>query len=147
MKLDKVRRLAASILDVGLNKVWLDPSKEAQIKEAMTKEDVRSLIAEKAVKKIKPQSHSRGRARILHEKKRKGRKRGKGKRIGSMNARCNRKARWVKNVRAQRKKLRELKEKGEIKGKFSYAEIYERIKGGFFKGKKYVEALAKGEGK
>ena len=139
--------MSAEILDVGHNKIWLDPENLDQIKEAMTKEDVRALIQERLIKKKTPAEQSKARAKVLHKKKKKGRKSGQASKRGTKKARTNQKTKWIKNVRAQRKKLKELKQKGEIKGKYTYAKLYRMIKGGYFKGKRYVEALAKGESK
>ena len=132
------------MLGVGETKVWINPAEKAKAEEAMTKDDVRNLIAEGVVKKRQTNFQSRGRARKLIAKKQKGRKRGYGKRSGTFKARFNSKASWMKNVRAQRRVLRELKEKSPaLFEKVNYRALYNKIKGGFFKGKKYVEAAVK----
>jgi large subunit ribosomal protein L19e len=140
MDLNKVRRMAAQVLKVGENKVRFDPLQLDKAREAMTKEDVRSLIKEGVIKKKKSNEQSRARARKLHEKKKKGRKKGSGKRKGSAKAREKQEKSWMKNVRAQRKKLKELKKKGKVR-KGLYQKTYKMIKGNYFKGKKYVEAF------
>ena len=38
------KRLAAQVLKVGQSKVWLDPEHLKEIKEAITKADIRKLI-------------------------------------------------------------------------------------------------------
>ncbi len=146
MKLDRVKRLAAHVLRIGQTKVWFDPNTDNQqkIKEAISKEDVKLLIQEGVIVKRKDNFHSRGAARILKEKKKKGRKRGKGKRTGTKKARIGKKTTWIKNVRAQRKMLKTLKEENpDLFKKVSYSSIYKRIQGGYYKGKKYVEAAVK----
>lgn len=144
MELTKIKRMAAQVLGVGEKKVWINPAQRAKAMEAMTKDDVRGLIAERIVKKRPFLGQSRVRARLLKEKKKKGRKRGYGKRTGTFKARAEKKKSWIKNVRAQRKKLKELKEKSpEAFEKVSYRQIYNKVKGGFFRGKKYVEAAVK----
>ncbi|MBN2127043.1 MAG: 50S ribosomal protein L19e [Candidatus Diapherotrites archaeon] len=143
MNLTQIKRIAAQILKVGETKIWINPEKTKEAKEAMTKEDVRGLIKEKIVLKRKENLQSRGAARILKEKKKKGRKKGKGKKTGTKKARAKKKESWMKNVRAQRKTLKKMKEEG-IKTEIPYREIYNRIKGGYFKGKKYISALEKG---
>ncbi|MFH1257196.1 MAG: 50S ribosomal protein L19e [Candidatus Diapherotrites archaeon] len=144
MILDKIREISAGLLKIGKSKVWFDSEKLDQIKEAMTKEDVRGLIAEKAIGKKKPSQHSRGRARVLHQKKKKGRKRGYGKRKGLQSAREKTKEKWMLLSRALRKKLKEMKGKKE-KLKVDYRKLYNLSKGGYFKGKKYLEAYALGK--
>ncbi len=136
----KAKRMAAVILKVGKTKIWVNPEEKARLKEAMTKEDIRQLIKENIIKKRRENLHSRGRARMLAEKKSKGRKRGKGKRKGRKAVRVKKKEKWVKNVRAQRQYLKELKASG-AKLTRSPREIYLMIKGGFFKGKKYMQAM------
>ncbi len=145
MNYEKAKRLAAEILKVGLTKIWVSPDARQRIKESMTKDDVRALIKEKLITKRKEQGHSRGSARILKIKKEKGRKRGKGKRTGTKKARKGNKEHWMKNVRAQRKMLKELKKSG-AKLKEDPRKIYLKIKGNFFKGKKQLLAMVE-EGK
>ncbi len=143
MQVDKVRRLAASILSIGENRVWLDPEQTGKIEECMTKEDVRAIIKDGTIRKRKMQMHSRGRARMLHAKKKLGRKRGMGKRRGKFKARVKKKMMWVRSVRAQRKKISEMRKKG-VKLKIPYGKIYRMIKGGYFRGKKHLETVAAG---
>jgi large subunit ribosomal protein L19e len=142
MNLNQIKKMAARILKTGESKIWINPEKTKEAKEAMTKEDVRGLIKEKIVLKRKDNAQSRGRARILKEKKKKGRKKGKGKKTGTKKARTEKKKTWMKNVRAQRKTLKKMKEEG-TETEISHRQIYKRIKGGYFKGKKYIQALAK----
>ena len=146
MELNQIRRLAADLLGVGQTRVWFDPEQRDRIKEAMTKDDVRGLIAERLVKKRASSGQSRARARKLKEKKKKGRKRGYGKRKGTFKTRLEKKEDWMKRVRAQRRVLKELKEKEpEAFKDGEYRKLYKKITGGYFKGKKYVEAAVKGE--
>jgi len=141
----RVRRVAARILKVGESKVWISPRSASKLKEAMTKEDVRSLIKERIIKKRRDALQSRGRARILIAKKARGRRRGKGKRTGTKNARKGGKRNWMSNVRAQRRVLAEMNAKG-VKFKKPMRQIYLMIKGNYFKGKKYLLAMAENEG-
>ncbi len=145
MKLEKAKVLAAQIMKTGVTKIYLDPTKSAKIKEAMTKDDVRGLIAERVVKKRQDNYQSKGKARILKEKKQKGRKRGKGKRKGSKKTRTEKKKTWISKVRAQRRTLKELKTSNPsaVKEK-GYSNIYRKIKGNYFKGKKYLKEYIEG---
>ncbi|HZX19681.1 MAG TPA: 50S ribosomal protein L19e [archaeon] len=145
MKEQNAKKMAAEILKVGVTKIYLTPGETKRFKDAMTKEDVRSLIKEGLIKKRLDHLQSRGRARILAAKKKKGRKRGKGKRTGKRGARMERKASWRKNVRAQRRTLKEMKDSG-VKLKKPARQIYLMIKGNFFKGKKSLQAMVE-EGK
>jgi large subunit ribosomal protein L19e len=148
MDLNKVKRIAASVLKTAVKRVWLNPEESARISEAMTKEDVRELVQEGIIKKRKMESQSRARARKLLEKKARGRKRGRGKRKGTKKARIGKKKSWVKRVRAQRRTLRELKKKepAAVK-KIGYGRLYRMVKGNYFKGKEYLKAHIEGEAK
>ncbi|HIH16520.1 MAG TPA: 50S ribosomal protein L19e [Candidatus Diapherotrites archaeon] len=147
MQANKLRRLAASVLKCGKSKIWISPDALDRLKEAMTKEDVRLLIKDGVIRWKKESGHSRGRARVLQAKKRKGRKSGEGKRSGTKKARVKQRLRWIANVRAQRAVLRKLRAEDQLKGEFTYAKLYNMVKGGYFKGKKQLEQLATGGGK
>ncbi len=63
MDLDKVRRIAASVLKTGQRRIWFNPEESDKIGEVMTKEDVRGLVKEGVIRKRKPQGQSKARAR------------------------------------------------------------------------------------
>ena len=54
MNLTTQKRLAASILKVGLNRVWIDPERIEEVSMAITREGVKQLINDGAIK-AKPQ--------------------------------------------------------------------------------------------
>lgn len=143
MRIQSVRRIAAKLLNCGESKVWIDQTQGAKVKEAITTEDVKALIKSATIKKKHENFHSRGTARILQAQKRKGRKKGKGKRKGTQKARMKTRESWIKRVRALRKKLTELKAKGEIP-EGQYKKFYKLIKGNYFKGRKQLEEAVKG---
>ena len=148
MELHKAKELSASILKVGIGKIHIDPKQTTKVAEAMTKDDIRGLIADRIIKKRQDNSQSKARARVLLEKKRKGRKDGKGKKKGTKKTRIEKKATWIKKVRAQRRTLKELKtENPEAVKDLGYSNLYRKIKGGFFKGKKYLQEYVNGEKK
>jgi len=109
LSLKSQRRLAAEILKVGESRVWMDPDRTEEVEIAITREEIRRLIHEGAIKSRPKRGVSRARARTLHEKKKKGLRRGPGRRSGSTRARIPKKEAWMKKVRALRKRLRELK--------------------------------------
>lgn len=141
MKAERVKELAAGMLNAGTSKVWLSPDAMSRAKEALTKEDVRALISEKLIRLRKVSEQSRVRARELAEKKKKGRKRGYGKRSGTWKARSKPKESWMKNVRSQRAKLNELKKAGKI-SRTEYRKMYRMVKGNYFRGKRHLEQYA-----
>lgn len=109
MSLKNQRRLAAEILKVGESRVWMDPDRTEEVEIAITRDEIRRLIHEGAVKSRPKRGVSRARARTLQEKKKKGLRRGPGRKSGSTRARIPKKKAWMKKVRPLRKRLRELK--------------------------------------
>jgi large subunit ribosomal protein L19e len=103
------RRLAAQILKVGQNRVWIDPERIDDVEVALTRDDIRKLIHESVIKRLSEKGVSRARARVLHEKRKKGRRRGSGSRSGTFYAKISKKEAWMSKIRALRKRLRELK--------------------------------------
>lgn len=125
------RRLAAQILKVGQNRVWIDPEKMDDAEVAITREEVRKLIHEGIVKSMPEQGVSRSRARILHAKKKRGLRSGPGSRTGSPRARVSKKEAWTSKIRALRKKLRELKTR-KIIIESTYRKMYKMSSSGRF---------------
>lgn len=141
----KAKELAARILKVGLGRIYLDPTQTSKVSEAMTKDDIRTLIAERVIKKRPQASQSRGRTRKGKEARAKGRGRGKGKRSATKKVRSEQKKRWMNRVRSQRKTLKELKLKNpELVKETGYSKVYNRIKGGYFRGKRHLVEFVEG---
>jgi len=138
MKLNLQKKLAAQILKCGKKKVSLDTNRLEDIKEAITKTDIRSLISEGAIKRKKGNALSRVRARKIAVQKRKGRRKGAGKRKGKKTARLSKKNSWIGRIRTQRNFLKELKEKGAITS-LVYRLLYLKSKGGFFRSKRHIK--------
>ena len=72
MQLKIQKRLAARILKASQNDIWLDSGRLDEIKEAITKVDIKSLIKDKAIKPKKRKGISRYRIRRKKEQKSKG---------------------------------------------------------------------------
>jgi len=125
------RRLAADVLDVGKNKVWLDPERQGDIADAITRADVRDLVDEGAIRAESERGNSRGRARERQEKRSYGHQTGAGSRKGKAGARQNTKQEWQSRIRAQRRRLRELRDEGEIDAS-TYRDLYDKAGGGEF---------------
>ena len=144
MRHEKLRKMAAELLGVGESRIFINPTASAQIKEAITKEDVRGLIREKIVVKRKFAEQSRSRARALQAQKKRGRSRGKGKKSGTKKARVKPKTAWISRIRSQRNALRELRKSGKISPR-EYRKMYRLAKGNHFRGKKHVDSFAEKE--
>jgi large subunit ribosomal protein L19e len=125
------RRLAAQILKIGQNRVWIDPEKTEDAETAMTRDEVRKLIHEGTIIALPEKGVSRARARILHKKKKKGRRSGPGSRTGSPRARVTKKEAWMSKIRALRKRLRLLKAKKVI-AESAYQRLYRMASSGRF---------------
>ena len=136
------KRLAADVLDVGEGRVWLDPDEADEISEAITREDIRDLVDQGIIKAKGTQNNSRGRARERDDKRSYGHKKGQGKRKGKAGARENRKDSWVSRIRAQRKRLKELREDGTL-DRTQYRELYNKASGGEFDSVDRLEAYAR----
>jgi len=127
LKLTFQKRLAADLLKCGIHRVKLDPEKLEEISEAITREEIRQLIKDGAIEKKQKKGVSRARVRA-----RKRKKRGAGSRKGGKYSRLSRKEQWMRRVRAQRKRLRELRDRGLVT-KTVYRKIYRMVKAGAFK--------------
>lgn len=138
MKLNVQKRLAADVLDCSPKRICLDEERLADIKEAITKIDIKSLIKDKAITKKPIKSVSRVRARLRSKQKKSGRRRGQGKRKGKENARCPRKGVWINHIRLQRNLLKKMRENGIFTTQV-YRNLYEKAKGGFFRSKKHLK--------
>jgi len=136
------KRLAADILDVGEGRVWLDPEEQEEIAEAITREDIRDLVDQGIIRAKGTQNNSRGRARKRNQKRSYGHKKGQGTRKGKAGARESRKDSWVSRIRAQRKRLKELREEGTI-DRTQYRELYNKASGGEFDSVDRLEAFVR----
>jgi large subunit ribosomal protein L19e len=136
------KRLAADILDVGENRVWLDPGEQEAIAEAITRDDIRELVDEGIIRAKDAKTNSRGRARERAEKRSYGHQTGAGSRKGKAGAREARKDDWVARIRAQRARLKELREEGTI-DRTQYRELYNKASGGEFDSVDRLEAYVR----
>jgi large subunit ribosomal protein L19e len=125
------RRLAAEILQIGQNRVWIDSERIEDVEAAMTREEIKKLIHEGIIKRLPEKGISRARARIVHEKKKKRRRSGPGSRSGSARAKISKKEAWMSKIRALRKKLRELKA-NKIVTESTYRKLYKMASSGRF---------------
>ena len=139
MDLRLQRRLAAQILDCGVNRVWIDPNALDEVAAAATKDDVRELIEKGLIKRKPVQGVSRARINKRRAQRRKGRRRGHGRRKGKKTARLSRKRAWILRVRALRKRLRELKHQNVIDRR-TYRILYRKVKGGEFRSVSHLNA-------
>ena len=126
------KRLAASVMKCGKNKVWLDPNENANIanansryniyflnkwqidKKFIFRHQVRRLIKDGLIIRKPVTVHSRARARLNTEARRKGRHTGAGKRKGTANARMPVKLIWVRRMRVLRRLLAKYRKSNKL---------------------------------
>jgi large subunit ribosomal protein L19e len=133
------RRLAAEVMSIGVNRVWLDPEASKDIAVALTREDIRKLIEEGKVGKRDIKGISRGRARELHEARAYGHRKGHGSRSGAKGARRPKKEQWMKRIRALRSQLREMRDNKTIEVS-TYRKLYRKAKGGEYRSRAHLKA-------
>lgn len=133
------RRLAAEVMSIGVNRVWMDPVAYKDISTALTREDIRKLIGEKKIGKRNIQGVSRSRARKVDETRAYGHRKGHGSRSGAKGARNPKKEQWMKKIRALRSQLREMKENKIIEVS-AYRKLYRKAKGGEYRSRAHLIA-------
>jgi len=142
MRLSLQKRLAASVLKCSEKRVSLDPKRLEDIKEAITKTDIRLLVGEGAIKGMQKKGVSRVRANKLKRQKSKGQRKGKGSKKGKATAHLSKKERWMKTIRAQRKFLEEIKEKKLVTPTI-FKGLYRKSKGGYFRSINHIKLYLK----
>ena len=140
MDLSLQKKLAAKVLKVSPKRVHIDSSRADEIKEAITREDVRGLVKDGAIKKVISSGISKGRARDQRQQKRKGLRGGQGNRKGTHKARTGGKEVWVNKIRVLRSFLYELRDK-EIISRDTFKDLFGKAKGGFFRNKRHVKVF------
>ncbi len=138
MELKAQKRLASQILKCSEKRIVFDSSRLEDIKEAITKADIRGLVSNKVIAKKPVKGVSKIRARKRKEQKRKGRQKGFGSKKGKKGARLPKKKAWMGKVRIQRRFIKHLRDK-KVLNKKDYQNVYLKIKGGFFRSKRHIK--------
>lgn len=137
MNFKSQRRMAAQIMKCGIGRVWIGPDADEDVKSAITKEDIRSLISSGTIRLRQEKGISRGRTRKNFLQKRKGLRKGIGSRKGRATARQDPKDVWVERIRNLRELSLSLKQKGAITNK-TYRILREKSKGGLFRSRRHI---------
>lgn len=121
------RQLVSRILGVGVDRVKFDPTYLDDVADAITRDNIRSLITANVIEVRPIKGTSKGRA---HFKKAQRRKRGtkNGSRKGSRGARVGKKEVYVKRIRAMRHQLKVSKARKEIANE-PYWNLYKQVNG------------------
>jgi len=112
---------------------------------AITREEIRKLIHEGAIRPAQEKGISRVRARILHQKKKARLRRGPGTRKGSSGAKITKKQAWTQRIRALRRTLREWKANRALT-EGAYRQLYVIAGSGVFSSIADMERYAKTHG-
>ncbi|TAJ45256.1 50S ribosomal protein L19e [Methanofollis fontis] len=133
------KRVAAAVMKCGVNRVRFDPERLSDIENAISRSEIRELVADGAIGAAPIKGNSRGRARIRTEKRSYGHKKGYGRRKGRAGARTPSKRQWILRIRAIRSSLREMREDGSIDRR-TYRKLYRRAAGGQFRSRAHMKA-------
>ena len=133
------KRLVSRIVGVGINRVRFDNDHLDDVADAITRDDIRSLITANTITIKSFTGTSRGRAKI---KKIQASKRGtkSGSKKGTKGARKGKKTVYVKKVRALRYILKISKDRKEITNE-SFKAIYKKIGGNTIRNKAHLRTV------
>jgi len=126
MTIGTVKRLAADMMGVGVNRIRILPDRFKEADKALTRADVRNLIKSGIVKKVPVQGR---------RKKNLSSDRGHGSRKGTAKTRRGSKDVWMAKVRSQRSMLRQVLDEGALDPTHK-RKIYNRVKSGLFRSKR-----------
>lgn len=135
--LSNKRRMAAEMLGVGLSRVRIDPDATEQLQDAITRESIRGWLSAGLIWTVPRKGNSRGRVRKRRLKSKKKGK-GQGSKKGAKGARTGKKRLWVERVRMLRRKLKVLRDRGDITNQ-NFKTLYQQIKGGQVRSSKRLD--------
>ncbi len=133
------KRIVAAVLKCGVNRVWFNPERLSDIENAISREDLRGLVTDGAIKARQKKGVSRGRARAKIAKRSYGHCKGPGRRKGAAGARHPGKRSWIQKIRAIRKALVTLRDAGTI-DPHMYRILYRKAAGGQFRSVAHMKA-------
>ena len=135
---DTQKRLSAQILKCGKNRIRFNPEALEEIKEAITKADIRSLINQGLITKKRLLNTSRFWSRKIKRQKSHGKRKGFGSRKGKKTARLKPKRVWINKIRLQREFIKSLRNQNTINSGI-YHELYMKSKGGYFRSLRHLK--------
>lgn len=125
------------MLGVGLSRVRIDPDATEQLQDAITRESIRGWLSAGLIWTVPRKGNSRGRVRKRRLKSKKKGK-GQGSKKGAKGARTGKKRLWVERVRMLRRKLKVLRDRGDITNQ-NFKTLYQQIKGGQVRSSKRLD--------
>ena len=136
--IDVQKRLAAQVLKCGTNRIRFDPDSLEEIKEAITKADIRGRIGKGVISRKRLLNTSRFWARKRKKQKSLGKRKGHGSRKGKKTARTNPKRTWINKIRLQRSYIKSLRDSNSLLPD-NYHDLYMKSKGGFFRSLRHLK--------
>ena len=139
VNLKSKKQLVSRIMGVGVNRVRFDSEHLDDIADAITRDDIRSLMTANTITIKSFTGTSRGRAKIKKiQKSKRGTKQGSKK--GRKGAREGKKIVYVNKVRALRYILRIAKDRKEIDNDI-FKSIYKKIGGNTIRNKAHLRTI------
>ncbi len=132
------KQLAGKLLKTSPYKVRFVSDALDDIKKAITRSDIRGLIAIGKITKSGSNEQSKARARKRASQKKKGRQKGRGNKRGKKYSIVSRKEQWMTRVRTQREFIKLLREK-DVVSVSTYRMLYRKVKGGYFRNKRHIK--------
>ncbi len=133
------KRLVSRVVGVGIHRVHFDSDHLDDIADAITRQNIRSLITANTIKIKRKDGTSHGRAQV---KKSQRKKRGAktGAKEGRKGARVGKKQVYVKKVRSLRYLLKVAKDRKDITNK-EFWELYKKVGGNTVRNKAHLRLL------
>jgi len=133
------KRLASRVTGVGVHRIRFDSDHLEDVADAITRENIRSLITANTIQIKSFTGTSRGRA---HQKKAQKNKRGtkQGSKQGRKGARVGKKEVYVAKVRALRRLLKIAKDRKEITNPEFWV-LYKKVGGNTVRNKAHLRLL------
>ena len=133
------KRLVSRVVGVGVNRVRFDNDHLDDITDAITRDNIRSLITANTIRINRIVGTSRGRAKV-RKKQRQKRGRGQGSKKGRKGAREGKKEIHIRKVRALRYRLKVSKDRKEITNK-EFWELYKKVGGNTIRNVAHLRSL------
>lgn len=133
------KRLASRVTGVGVHRIKFDSDHLDDVADAITRENIRSLITANTIQ-VKPfTGTSRGRAQAKKDQKNK-RGTGQGSKQGRKGARVGKKEVYVNKVRALRRLLKIAKDRKDITNP-EFWTLYKKVGGNTVRNKAHLRLL------
>ena len=133
------KRLVSRVTGVGVHRVWFDSDHLDDIEDAITRQNIRSLLTANTIKIKSFRGTSRARAKRKRIQKKK-RGTGQGSKRGAKGARIGKKQVYVKKVRSLRYLLKVVKDRKEITNK-QFWSLYKKVGGNTVRNKAHLRYL------